>query len=398
MRILTVTLCAVLAALACQAQNPKIKYGKITPQELDKKVYSIDSNANAIILSDVGETKIVGNNKGSFSLVFKRHKRIHILNKNGYDEANVQIPLYTNGSSTEELDNLKAVTYNLEAGKIVETKLEKAGVFSETRSRNLVIKKFTFPNVKEGSVIEYTYLIQSDFLSNLQPWTFQDRNPVLWSEYNVSIPEFLNYVFLSQGTLSFFEKSRKDHSEEYKVSNSARSIETERGSISASVADYHWAMKDVPELKEENFTSSLENYKAKIDFQLTAIQRPLEYQNLLGSWQEISKKLLEDEDFGRNLSTSNAWMGDVVKPLLAGATSDKEKAQRIFAFIRDNITCTSHYGFYTSQPLKNILKNKNGRVSDVNLLLTAMLRYAEIKADPVILSTKENGFTYPIYP
>jgi hypothetical protein len=48
--------------------------------------------------------------------------------------------------------------------------------------------------------------------------------------------------------------------------------------------------------------------------------------------------------------------------------------------------------------LKNVLKIKSGAVSDVNLLLTAMLRYAGVEASPIMLSTKDHGFTYPVYP
>jgi hypothetical protein len=53
----------------------------------------------------------------------------------------------------------------MENGKVVETKLEtKASVFKEKINKNLVIKKFTFPNIKEGSIIEYEYKLTSDFV------------------------------------------------------------------------------------------------------------------------------------------------------------------------------------------------------------------------------------------
>ncbi|MEJ7911710.1 MAG: DUF3857 and transglutaminase domain-containing protein [Chitinophagaceae bacterium] len=398
MKKLQALLCLLLPALAALAQDPKIKFGKIKPEDLQTKVYALDSAAHTMLLSDVGKTEIVGNSKGWFSLKFQRHSRIHILNKNGYDAANIQIPLYTNGSATEKLNNLKGVTYNLADGKIVETKLDKSNVFEEKHSRNLVIKKFTLPNVKEGSIIDFTYEIESDFLTNLQPWTFQRSYPVLWSEYTVAIPQFLDYVFLSQGFVPFFSKGKKDRLGSYMVSDGTGAGATERSSFSCGVTEHRWAMKDIPELQEENFTSSIDNFRAKIEFQLAAFKDPLNYKSIMSTWQQVSKELLEDEDFGKNLSTANSWLGDVVKPLLVGAPSDLEKAQRIFAYMRDNITCTSHYGIHTSQPLKTIFKNKNGRVSEINLLLTAMLRYAGIDADPLILSTKENGFTYSMYP
>ena len=100
----------------------------------------------------------------------------------------------------EKLENLKAHTYNLENGKVVETKVDvKNSVYRSGLDKNHVVQKFAFPAIKEGSIIEYEYTISSDFIFNLQPWKFQGDHPVLWSEYQVSIPEFFYYVFLQHG-------------------------------------------------------------------------------------------------------------------------------------------------------------------------------------------------------
>ena len=157
----------VITSTGYAQDKNKIKFGDITEKDFAKKIYSVDSNANAVVIADIGSSKIEGNSKGWFSLSFKHYKRIHILNKNGYDIANVSVDLYTNGSAEEQLERLKAVTYNLENGKVVETKLDvKANVFKDNISKNLIRKKFTFPNVKEGSIIEFEYSKTSDFLEN----------------------------------------------------------------------------------------------------------------------------------------------------------------------------------------------------------------------------------------
>lgn len=388
----------LLCSLLSFAQKEPSRFGKLTPVDLQKKVYSIDSSANAVYLADVGSTQILGNNKGWFSFEFKRHTLIHILNKNGYDEANIEIPLYTNGSYTEKIENLKATTYNLENGAVTETKFDKENIFTEKRSKNLVIKKFTLPNVKEGSIIDFEYRIVSDYLSSLQPWSFQGSSPRLWSEYNASIPQFFEYAFLVSGFTSFDIKEKKDRVGYFSISEDNNATRTERYSFNSGVSDYRWVSKDVPSFKEEGFTSSAKNYISRIEFQLAALKDPLTYKNLLGTWDNVTKDLLEDEDFGKSLDNANVWMGDVVKPLLVNASSPLEKAKRIFGYVRDNTTCTNHDALYITQPLKNVLKAKNGRVSEINLLMTAMLKYAGIEADPVILSTKENGFVYTLYP
>ena len=105
-------------------EKSKIKFGNVTDKDFATKVYSIDSNANAVVIADIGSSNIEGNNKAWFSLVFRHFKRIHILNKNGYDIANVSISLYSDADDEEQLEKLRAVTYNLEDGKVVETKLD----------------------------------------------------------------------------------------------------------------------------------------------------------------------------------------------------------------------------------------------------------------------------------
>jgi len=400
---MTKTLLALVAMLSiahashAQEKSP-CKFGKISPEDFQKKVYSIDSNANAVVLSDVGASTFEGNNKSWFSLHFKRYTRIHILNKNGYDAATLEIPLYHEDDMEEKVINLKAVTYNLENGKITETKLEKSNVFTDKVDKNWLLKKFTLPDIKEGCIIEYQYEIESDFLHHLQPWAFQGDNPVMWSEYNTSIPQFFSYTFLSQGYRNFDIKNSKDRTSTFVVAETRGAGASERETFTSGITDYRWVMKNVPALKEESFTSTIKNHISKIEFQLSEYREPLVYRNIMGTWPELSKRLIEAEYFGQSLSKGNNWLGDIEKPLLAGAKTNTEKAARIYGYVRDNFTCTDHNSLYLDQSLKNIVKTRNGNEAEINMLLTAMLRYADIKADPVILSTKQHGYTFQLYP
>ncbi len=380
-------------------EKSKIKFGDITEKDFAPRAYSIDSNAQAVVLSDIGSSSIEGNSKGWFSLVFKQHKRVHILNKNAYDVANVNIFLYSNGEDEEMLDKIKATTYNLENGKVVESKLDiKSGIFKDKLSKELVVKKFTLPNVKEGCIIEYEYTVKSDFLSYLRPWEFQGGYPRLWSEYNLTVPDFLGYVFLTQGYKKYDINERKTGTEIYRVADSRGIGATEFANITSAVTNYRWVIKDVPALKEENYTSTIDNHISKIEFQLSEFRYPLRERKLMATWPGLAESLLKGELFGEQLGKQNNWLKDEVGSIVGAASTKLEKAQRIFAYIRDNFTCTSRNNRFMSQPMKNLMKTKNGAISDINLLLTAMLRFADITADPVILSTRSNGYTYALYP
>lgn len=376
-----------------------LKFGKITATDFDLSKHSFDTSAGGVYIADIGSSEFEGNTKGWFSLVFKRHARIKILKKEGFDLANVEIPLYTSGNNNEEkLLSVKAATYHLENGNVVTTKLDESGIFKDKINKNVVVKKFTLPAVKEGCIIEFSYTVTSDFLFNLQPWQFQGSHPRLWSEYNVRMPEFFNYVFLTQGSQNFHIKTSKESHDSYTVIEPGGTSANSNIRLDGRVTDLRWVMKDVPALKEEPFTTSVQNHISKIEFQLSQYRFPNSIpKTIMGDWVKTSDELLKDEDFGAILTKNNNWLDDEMKTVTANTTSKLEKAQKIYAYIRDNYTCTNN-GKYLTTNLKNTFKARNGSVADINLLLIAMLKHEDIQAEPVLLSTRNHGYTHEIYP
>ncbi|HKO80710.1 MAG TPA: DUF3857 domain-containing protein, partial [Chitinophagaceae bacterium] len=398
-RVIIATVFCLSVFQSFAQEKSKIKFGKVTTDDFKQKVYSLDSSANAVVIADIGSTEMVGNTKGGFSLEFKNYRRAHILNKNGYDIANVEIPLYVDGNAEEKLESLKAVTYNLENGKVVETKLEtKSAVFKDKIDKHRTVRKFTFPNIKEGSIIEYEYKIESDFTFNLQPWDFQSEYPCLWSEYNVSMPEFYYYVTLMQGYQPFYIQDRKDRRETFTVTDNNTSGASDRSSFSAGVTNFRWVMKDVPAMKEESYTSTINNHLSRIQFQLAEYRHPFTPKNVMGTWQQACTDLLKHENFGFSLNRDNGWLNDVMDDAIRGAKADIDKARNIFTYLRDNMTCINYNRIFLENSLKTVLKTRNGNEAEINLLLTAMLLKAGLNAEPVLLSTRSHGYTYALYP
>lgn len=192
---------AFLCFSSIAQDKPDIKFNHVVPEDFSITKLKVDTSYGAVIIADIGSSSFEGNTKGWFSLIYKHQRRIKIINKKGFDLASVEIPLYISSKSNaeEKLDALKASTYNLENGTVVETKLGKDAIFKDKQDKSHVVKKFTMPAIKEGSIIEYSYTINSDFLFNLQPWIFQGSYPRVWSEYELDLPNFFEYVFLAQG-------------------------------------------------------------------------------------------------------------------------------------------------------------------------------------------------------
>jgi len=287
-RLLIASLCILLLQNYLSAQDKlNIKFGKIAPEDFDLSKNKVDTGASAVIIADIGNTSFIGNAKGDFSLIFKRFKRIKIINRNGYDVAKESIYVYANGADEEKLTDLKAVTYNLENGKVTETKLDEKSIFTDKIDKYRSKKKFTLPAVKEGSIIEMAYTIKSDFYTRLRSWNFQWEYPCLWSEYQVTIPQFFHYVGLTQGEdQSFFIKTSKDVTANYTVREPGGSGRDEIYNIMGSAVENRWVRKDVAPLKEENFTTTMKNHVSRIEFQLHYVQfgESGERHDYMGNW------------------------------------------------------------------------------------------------------------------
>jgi transglutaminase superfamily protein len=390
--------CLSAAATVFAQDKSPAKFGKISPADFNLSAYQFDTAAGAVVIADVGYTEFKGNMKGWFSLEFHHFKRIKILKKGGFTAGDVEIPLYSSGTEVEKIESLKAITYNLENGKVTETKLDDKSIFTDKMSRNWIEKKFTFPAIKENSIIEFSYVQVSDFLYNMQPWAFQGQYPCLWSEYEANIPNFFEYVTLSQGYLPFAHQSSSTTTK-FQVTIPGGSGRDEQGSFEDAVVDHRWTMKNIPALKEEPYTTTLNNHIAKIEFQLSRFQFPNSgSHDMMGNWLTVSQGLLKEEDFGSDLDRNNGWLDDDLKKITGGAANRLEAAEKIYCYVRDNFNCTGHGSIYMSNPIKTVFKDKHGSAAELNLLLIAMMKHEKIIADPVILSTRAHGFTHEFYP
>jgi hypothetical protein len=387
-----VGLLSVACLSAQDKQNPK--FNKIGVADFKVLSPVVDSNANAVILADVGSTEFVGNNNGDFSLVFKQRKRILLRNRNSFEEATVKVPVYlgTDFTTEERFEDFEATTYNIENGQVVATKLDKASVFKEKLTREQSIRKFTFPNIKEGSIIEYQYAIKSPFYSRLRPWYFQDSYPCLWSEYQVTIPPMFNYVTNRQGYLPYTTDTTKRVYKSYYIIEQNATGRNETFNISGDATFALWAIKDVPAFKPEQFTSTPRNHINKIEFQLASIKySESNTRMVLKDWFSTASAMLKDVDFGSQLKEDNSWIKEAMKKVTTDP-NETERAKKIFEYVRDNFKCTDHDAIWLSQPLKKTFQVKTGNVSDINLLLTAIYINQGFEAQPVVLSTKENGY------
>ena len=379
-------------------------FGDVKPEDFAPALYSVDSSAEAVYLFDGGNSKFVGNTKRWFDIVYTVHKRIRLLSKNSFDVlSKVEIPLYTGNFEYEhKITNLQAATFNIENGKVVTTNVDKNSFFKEKVNESVTVTKFTFPNLKEGSIIEYTYTVNKpqDGHPDLPGWQFQTNYPHLWSEYEITVPQYFDYVILKQGYVVAAIDTTRVQYEVYNIIDGGGATDaSEHISASANTFNHIWAMKDVPPLKDENFITTVDNYLSRIDFQLTAIRMPNDPPKMvMRTWPDVADELMKRESFGSTIAAANNFYNDDVKAAIAGAGTPEEKARKIYEYVRDTYACTDWDATRLSQPLRQTYLKKKGNVADINLLLTSIYMSLGMEAHPVLLSTRDNGKAYVIYP
>tara|TARA_R110001583_G_scaffold46395_1_gene145499 strand:+ start:2569 stop:4584 length:2016 start_codon:yes stop_codon:yes gene_type:complete len=380
------------------------KFGKVSKEELEEQYYAKDSSANAVILYKKRKTDFKYKEGQGFQVVTEIHERIKIYNSEGYKWATKEIELYQSNSSgnEERMNGLKAITYNLEGGKVLKTDLEKKEIFEEEKNKYWIEKKFTMPNLKEGCVVEWKYKINSPFrtIDDLQ---FQYEIPVKKMNIEVEIPEYFvykkrskGYYYVSpkiektRGKITFVNKSRSEEGwTPIKTTFSQTNIE-----YSSTLETYN--ITDVPALLEEPYVNNIDNYRAMLEYEYSELHWPNEsIEYFSNTWENVTKTIYESSDFSNQIYKSNHFEDDLAL-VLASVKTDYEKITAIFEFVKQKIKWNNYYGITTFNGTKKAYKLGVGNVADINLNLISMLNTAGFTANPVILSTRSNGI--PLYP
>ena len=79
----------------------------------------------------------------------------------------------------------------LDNDKVITSKVEKDAKFKSKEQKNQFIQKFTFPNVKDGSIIEYQYQVNTPFLQLLDKTYLEFDIPIIYEEYVFDFPSLV---------------------------------------------------------------------------------------------------------------------------------------------------------------------------------------------------------------
>ena len=381
--ILIFTVCQNLSA------NDYIdEFGKITKEELSIKKCSFDTLAEAVVISDYGESFFVESN-GNFEIIFERTTSIKIVSEAGLKWANIEIPFYESGNVFEKVYEIEAITFNYENGLLSKSEFNDNNSHIEKLNENWKLKKFAIPNVKVGSIIKYRYKISSDYVFNLRDWEFQWEIPVLKSKYVVKMIPFYQYSFLLQGANKFDEQKSEE----------STGTEKRYGSIVYKDLIHTYAMKNIKSFKDEEFITSKNDYIIKMDFQLSRVIFPGGYKkDILTTWPLLVKDLNEEDKFGKYVLKCQKLTPKIFDLKAFATMTSRQKFDSVINYVKRNFNWNKYERIYASKSPKNLMADKIGNSADINLFTIGLLNGVGVKSYPLILSTRENGKIKTDYP
>ncbi len=388
------------------AEKVYMKYGKISEEEIAMTVCPIDSNASAVVLGAMGQSEFKIT-ETDITLLFQKHLRIKILDKEAFDKGNYKIYLYKgSGGKREKVTNIKGAVYNIKEGKLEKSKLGNDNIFNKELDENHDVINLSFPDVKVGSIIEFSYQIESPYIFNLQSWRFQDDIPTLHSEYNVKIIEWYNYKNWMEGYIpikrtevkrmqnfSFRTAAKINTGAVHGLENSRTPGKTVNFNAEVSIINY--LATNVPAFKNEPFITTPSDYISSIQFELQSRKYPWSgYKSYTTSWDKINQTLLDDEDFGLALN-ADGHLKDIAAEINSKASTPEEKARLAYEHIIHKITWNNSFRIYTSSNLRRPYNEGSGTSADINLNLIALCKLLNLEAYPVIVSTRKHGMIRP---
>lgn len=244
--------------------------------------------------------------------------------------------------------------------------IDKAEVFKKDGNKVQAEKDnsyIVFTNLEVGDAIHLSYRIENYNTGKLaqhfwEQFNFNFSYPVVLSRYSLLIPTSKDFKY---EVLNADIKASEKGIEDMKM--------------------YSWEMKDQQSLKSEPYMPPLSDIGAVLD--ITTIP----------DWQYVS-------NWYSDLSTALAKSDFEIKETVAELFKDKKnlselaKAKIIYNYIEENVSYSSvsfMHGPIIPQKASRTLNTKLGDCKDVSTLLVAMCKEVGIKANLILVDTRDNG-------
>lgn len=371
----------MLTSLLVFGQGNDIKFGKVDKEDLEMTELASDTSAEAYVLYDIADNSFEYNGQ-DIQFITRTHRRVKLFKRSSFEMADVKLRRY---KQTTNLSKIKAAIH-LPDGSSIE--LKGKDFIKEDEDDDYESIRFTFPQVTEGAIIEYTYTRYTTSIETLPKYFFQESIPVRWAEYLIYIPEYFRYVSLSNASRIW-------------AVDESSTINGSFGSTNVQLSKIRYALSDLAGYDTESYTNNFQDFIPHIFMRLAGTRFPQQpYNPYLKDWPTVAKELDEYEKFGRMFNSAYDVnnITEAISADLATATTALEKATIAYQAITRKMKWNGETSWAASQSLKKSWDAGTGNSADPNLMLLGVLRQLDITADPLLVGYRNNGTPITFYP
>lgn len=420
------SLLAVLAVAVHAQQTVNMKFGKPTKEEMTMTVYEQDPQADAVVLCRLTKVEYTVQTNG-YLVDYHEKFRIKVLKPEGARHAEVVIPYLINqngksyihdskfslrsssieigqtnqyfenngagsfmenamGDYTQEsVQDLKATAFNWVNGKVVKSYLKAGEAVTEKIDDTHAQVRFTIPDVRQGTVIEYEYCLHSELFYLLHDWYAQGDIPVCYASLDMDIPGYLIFNVEEQGIQRLACQCVKG-SLHYKLGNDFISAPT-----TVTTNHYICVGRDLKAIPSDGYVWNMHDHCAGITAELKSYSlRGTMQMDYARTWDQIDKMILEDEDLGKRLDDHSPLADELKSQGLADIADEQQRAVAVFKAVTERVKWDGTYQLWPKAS-EQTLKDATGSNADINLLLIQSLHDVGLTASPVVLRTRDLG-------
>lgn len=368
------------------AQSLIHPFGEPTVQELNMSEYKDDPEAAGVVLYERGhyQVELIENR---IYLTYEIHRKTKVLDASRFKGADVAVSYYhgTGRDSDEKITNFRAITHN-GSRKLPVNEKELYHVKDDTYWANA---RFSFPDVKDGSILEYSYKLISPYFEHLKGWSFINYYPTLYSELTTELPGNFIYSKTLYG-------DKKLDVEDVSIKKSCFHLPGYRvpGDCEVSV----FVMKNIPALNEEEFMLSPYNYSPYLKFELVQVTDMVGRKHYIASsWKTLDDYFNADSNLGREL-TNSGYMKKQLPNEILNISDKTERAKAVYYFIQKHMHWNQHRRLMTHTDIKNAFTKKTGHSSEINLILINALEAAGLDAKAMLIATRNTLMPSKVHP
>lgn len=292
------------------------------------------------------------------ALLLEHHIRLKIFNSKANDLGDISIDFPTNERIMGILD-LKAETINLNNGKIEVTPLNKKDFYKRKLDKWTSRYTFSFPSLKPGSVLEYSYTQWINFTRVIPKWYFQGKLPVRFSEIKV-VP------------LTGYTLTAHLHVKTEPVVNTDTLV----------------TMANIPSLPEEPFMDAYSANLQSVSFSYSHDAGGAIKTAVKSNWTDIGRILIFGKGYGQQLKIKLKGEEQIIEQ--AKNLEPKEKIDFIFKKVQELMVCYDNDNLFAEQPVYDAWLRKKGNATEINLIVCRLLTQAGLVTSPMAVSTNPN--------